>query len=49
MSTQFKSNLEILHKKNLKQAAEKKIKADLRKSMYAKHKLAKSIAKTLGL
>ena len=46
---QFKSNLEILHKRKSREEAEASAKATLRKSMYSKHRLAKSIAKQIGL
>ena len=46
---QFKSNLEILHKKESRAAAEAKLTTQVRSSMHQKHRLAKSIAKSLGL
>ena len=46
---QFKSNLEILHKRKTREEQEAKVASEVRKSLYGKHRLAKSIAKTLGL
>lgn len=46
---QFKSSLEVLHKREVKVAAEAKVRSDVRNSMYSKHRLAKTIAKSLGL
>ena len=46
---QFKSNLEILHKRKTREEQEAKVVSEVRKSLYGKHRLAKSIAKTLGL
>ena len=42
---QFKSNLEIIHKRNTREETEARVVAGLRKQMYSKHRLAKSIAK----
>ena len=42
---QFKSNLEVIHKRKMREVAEARAKSEVKKSMYAKHRLAKSIAK----
>ena len=47
--TSFKSNLEKLHRTDKNKQMETELRNQVRKNLYKKHRLSKTIAKTLGL
>ena len=47
--TSFKSNLEKLHRTEKNKQIETELRNQVRQKLYKKHRLSKTIAKTLGL